>query len=48
LFCPNCGVAAFSRGTNPSGGEMVAVNVRCIDDLDIGSLKLTFFDGRSL
>ncbi len=49
LFCPYCGVAAFSRGIVPGGGgEMIAVNVRCLDDLDIGSLKLTFFDGRSL
>jgi hypothetical protein len=27
---------------------MVAVNVRCLDDVDVTSLKLTPFDGRSL
>ena len=48
LFCPQCGVGAFSRGTTPKGGEMVAVNVRCLDDLDITTLALTPFDGRSL
>ncbi|HEY7665404.1 MAG TPA: GFA family protein [Xanthobacteraceae bacterium] len=48
LFCPQCGVGAFSRGTAPGQGEMVAVNVRCLDDLDMGALKLTPFDGRSL
>jgi hypothetical protein len=41
-------VGAFSRGTTPKGGEMVAVNVRCLDDLDITTLALTPFDGRSL
>jgi hypothetical protein len=48
LFCPQCGVGAFSRGTTPKGAEMVAVNVRCLDDLDVAALKLTPFDGRSL
>ena len=42
------GVGAFSRGISPKGGEMVAINVRCLDDVDIGALKLTPFDGRSL
>ena len=47
LFCPQCGVGAFSRGTSPKG-EMVAVNVRCLDDVDIAALEPTSFDGRSL
>jgi hypothetical protein len=42
-------VAPFSRGTSPkSGGEMVALNVRCLDDVDVATLKVTSFDGRSL
>jgi hypothetical protein len=48
FFCPQCGVGAFSRGKAPSGKEMVAVNVRCLDDLDIAALKPAPFDGRSL
>jgi hypothetical protein len=48
LFCPQCGIGAFSRGTTPKSGEMVAVNVRCLDDVDVATLKLTPFDGRSL
>jgi hypothetical protein len=49
LFCAQCGVAAFSRGKSPKGGgEMIALNVRCLDDVDIASLKITQFDGRSL
>ena len=47
LFCPQCGVGAFSRGVKPGGGEMVAVNVRCLDDVDIAVLEPAFFDGRS-
>ena len=48
LFCPHCGVGAFSRGTNPKGEEMVAVNVRCLDEVDAAALAPTLFDGRSL
>jgi hypothetical protein len=47
LFCPQCGVGAFSRGAAPQG-EMVAINVRCLDDVDLASLKMTSFDGKSL
>ena len=39
LFCPQCGVGAFSRGKAPSGAEMVAVNVRCLDDIDVTTLE---------
>jgi hypothetical protein len=48
LFCPQCGVGSFSRGQAPGGAEMVAVNVRCLDDVDIATLNITLFDGRSL
>ena len=51
---PSSVLRAMRRGrhsraaTSPKGGEMVAVNVRCLDDVDIAALKVTLFDGRSL
>jgi hypothetical protein len=48
LFCAQCGVGAFSRGQTPDGKEVVAINVRCLDDVDVASLKTTPFDGKSL
>lgn len=47
LFCPVCGVASFGKGTGPEG-EMIAVNVRCLDDVDVDVLKITQVDGKSL
>lgn len=47
LFCKACGVASYATGKKPDGKEMVAVNVRCLDGVDLGALKLTHFDGRS-
>jgi hypothetical protein len=48
LFCATCGIESFARGAKPDGAEMVAVNVRCLDDVDIGALTVKHFDGRSL
>jgi hypothetical protein len=35
LFCSTCGTQSFSRGMTPgTGQEIVAINVRCLDDVD--------------
>ena len=34
LFCKTCGIKSFARGTGPRG-PMVAINVRCLDDVDV-------------
>ena len=47
LFCKVCGVASYATGKKPDGKEMVAINVRCLDGVDVGALKLTHFDGKS-
>ena len=46
-FCPTCGVEAYARGAGPDGSEMAAVNVRCLDDVDVSALTLTPVDGKS-
>lgn len=48
LICPHCGIESFARGKGPDGKEMVAINVRCLDGVDIKALKLTPFNGRDL
>ena len=48
LFCQSCGVGSFSRGLAPNGEETFAINVNCLDDVDVAALKLTPFDGKSL
>src|SRR3954466_7274702 len=48
LFCPNCGIEAFARGTAPDGSETIALKVRSIDGIEVATLKPQFFDGRSL
>jgi hypothetical protein len=48
LFCPTCGVGAFSRGQAPDGQDTFAINVRCLDDIDVTKLTPMPFDGKSL
>lgn len=47
LFCTTCGIKPFARGTAPDGSPTVAVNVRCLDDVDVQSLQVHHFDGKS-
>jgi hypothetical protein len=48
LFCPSCGIESFAKGQMPDGTKMVAVNVRCLDGVDLASLDPKPFDGKSL
>lgn len=47
-FCPKCGMHPFGEARAPNGAEMAAVNVRCIEGLDVDALQVKHFDGRSL
>ena len=46
-FCPTCGCAPLGFGADPSGAEMAAVNVRCLEDVDPSAAERMPFDGRS-
>jgi hypothetical protein len=48
LFCRTCGIGSFARGRGPDGSEMVAINIRCLEDVDLGALTPMKFDGKSL
>ena len=45
-FCPKCGCAPFGLGES-RGTPMAAVNVRCLEGVELGSIKRQFVDGRS-
>jgi|SRR5664280_209172 len=48
LFCRVCGIKSFARGAGPDGTPMVAINTRCLDDVNLDQLKVTKYDGKSL
>lgn len=47
LFCSTCGIESFARGKRPDGTDVVAINVRCLDGVEVGSLPVKRVDGRS-
>jgi hypothetical protein len=47
-FCATCGVLPFARGKGANGAEMIAINVRCLDGVDLDALTIKKFDGASL
>ena len=47
LFCASCGMESFARATMPDGTKMAAVNVRCLEGVDLDAIKPHQFDGRA-
>jgi hypothetical protein len=48
LHCPSCGVESYAIGTRKDGTKSVAINVRCLDGVELDQLTITPFDGRSM
>src|SRR5258707_12200341 len=40
-LCIDCGVDVFARGSKPDGTAVVALNVSCIDGIELASLAMT-------
>ena len=47
-FCPTCGIHPFGEGVDPKGNEVAAINVRCLEGIDLASIPVQHFDGRSM
>jgi hypothetical protein len=45
--CNDCGVEVFARGSKADGTAVVALNVSCIDGVELSKLKMTPVDGKS-
>lgn len=46
-FCPTCGMHPFGEGVDPKGNKMAAINIRCLENIDLASVPVQNFDGRS-
>jgi hypothetical protein len=47
-FCSRCGIHPFGEGSDPAGNRMAAVNVRCLEGVDLAALSVKHFDGKAL
>lgn len=46
-FCTECGIAPFSEASAPDGTPMAAINLRCVEGVELKSLKIVSYDGRA-
>jgi hypothetical protein len=47
-FCPTCGIHPYAEGVDPNGNNMAAINIRCLENIDLDSIPVQHYDGRSL
>jgi hypothetical protein len=45
-FCPSCGIHPYAEGVDPKGNPMAAINLRCIEGIDLDAIPVQHFDGR--
>ena len=47
-FCQTCGIHPYGEGVDPQGNRMAAINIRCLEGVDLASVPVQHFDGRSM
>ena len=47
-FCPVCGIHTHGEGVDPKGNAMAAVNIRCLEGIELDDVPVSKFDGRAL
>jgi hypothetical protein len=47
-FCQTCGIHTYGEGLDPKGDQIAAINIRCLEEIDLGSVPVQHFDGRAL
>ncbi len=47
-FCLTCGIHPYGEGVDAKGNQMAAINIRCLEDLDLATVPVKNFDGRAL
>ena len=46
-FCTVCGIHPYADAQGPDGTQMAAINIRCLEDIDLDAIPVTHWDGRS-
>jgi hypothetical protein len=46
-FCQTCGIHPFGEGIDPQGNHMVAINIRCLEGVDLDRIPVKYFNGRA-
>jgi len=46
-FCGVCGVQPFGEAVDPKGNPTFAINIRCIEGIDLLAVPVHHYDGKS-
>ena len=47
-FCKTCGIHPYAEGVDPKGNAMAAINLRCVEGVDLDAIPVKHFNGRAL
>lgn len=47
-FCATCGIHPYGEANDPKGNAVAAINIRCLEDIDLASIPVQHYDGRAL
>lgn len=47
-FCPVCGVGPYAEGVDPKGNKVAAINIRCIENIDLESIPVHHYNGKDV
>jgi hypothetical protein len=47
-FCRACGIHPYAEAVDPKGRPMAAINLRCVEGIDLAAIPVQHYDGRSV
>jgi hypothetical protein len=47
-FCPACGMHPYGEATDPKGNAMAAINIRCLEGVELDKIPVKHYDGRAV
>lgn len=47
-FCRKCGIHPYAGAADPAGNPVAAINLRCLEGIDLSKIPVRQFDGRSV
>jgi hypothetical protein len=46
-FCPICGMHPYGEGVDAKGNHMAAINIRCLENIELAEIPVKHYDGRA-
>ena len=47
-FCPTCGMHPYGEGADPEGNVVAAVNIRCLENIQLDDIPVQQYNGRDM